>query len=179
MTSPLSASSRADAGGDHPGAPVYPKGPLGARFLATVIDVLVGCAAFIPALLVAAWGLVEAFGSGSSSSNYGEPIFVVAMLLALAGGIWSIYYGFAKDGRAGGASIGKAKMGLMVVRLADKRPCTPGQSALRVLTLIILNVIPAVGWLIEPVVVLAADDGRRLGDKAAGTQVIAVADYRV
>ena len=143
-----------------------------------MIDALIGCAALLPAVVVALLGLADAFGSGGSGRN-GEMIWAGAGLLALVGGIWSIYYGFAKDGRAGGASIGKAKMGLMVVRLADNRPCTPGQSALRVLTLIILNVIPAVGWLIEPVVVLAADDGRRLGDKAAGTQVIAVADYRV
>lgn len=178
MTSPLSVTPRAYARGTHSSATAYPKGPIGARFLASVIDALVGVAAFVPALLIAGWALIDEL-DGKSSTNYSEPILMMALLLALVGGIWSVYYGFAKDGRDGGASIGKAKMGLMVVRLADNQPCTPGQSALRVLTMIILNVIPMVGWLIEPVVVLAADDGRRLGDKAAGTQVIAVADYRV
>jgi uncharacterized RDD family membrane protein YckC len=172
MATPFSASSSALSGGAHTSARAYPKGPLGARFLASVIDAVIGCAAFIPAILVALLGF-------TSGGGYDEKMLMGAIILGVAGLVWSIYYGFAKDGWAGGASIGKAKMGLMVVRLADNRPCTPGQSALRVLTMVVLNVVPLVGWLIEPVVVLAAEDGRRLGDKAAGTQVIAVADYRV
>jgi hypothetical protein len=40
------------------------------------------------------------------------------------------------------------------------------------------NLIPYLGWLVEPVAAMAADGGRRLGDQVAGTQVIAVESYR-
>jgi len=36
----------------------------------------------------------------------------------------------------------------------------------------LVAIIPFVGWLIEPNMVLATEDGRKLGDKAANTQVI-------
>ena len=68
--------------------------------------------------------------------------------------------------------------GLMVVHLQSSQPCTRGQSALRYLVLFLLNLVPYVGWLIEPIVTLAAAGGRRLGDVAAGTQVIRAADHR-
>jgi uncharacterized RDD family membrane protein YckC len=40
-----------------------------------------------------------------------------------------------------------------------------------------LNVIPILGQLVEPITVLTSDDGRRLGDRAAGTQVVDVSTY--
>ena len=42
----------------------------------------------------------------------------------------------------------------------------------------LLGLVPYVGWLIEPIVTLSAAGGRRLGDTAAGTQVILATDYR-
>ena len=36
----------------------------------------------------------------------------------------------------------------------------------------LLLIIPFVGWLIEPIMILASDDGRKLSDKGANTQVI-------
>jgi uncharacterized RDD family membrane protein YckC len=69
-------------------------------------------------------------------------------------------------------------MGLMVVHLPSNQPCDRGQSAIRYLVMFLLNLVPYLGWLIEPVVLLAAAGGRRLGDSAAGTQVIRTADYR-
>jgi uncharacterized RDD family membrane protein YckC len=38
--------------------------------------------------------------------------------------------------------------------------------------LLVCLLIPAIGWLVEPIVTLLDDGGRRLGDRAAGTQVI-------
>jgi uncharacterized RDD family membrane protein YckC len=66
----------------------------------------------------------------------------------------------------------------MVVHLPTNQPCTTGQSALRYLVIFLCNLVPYVGWLIEPIVTLAAAGGRRLGDQAAGTQVIEASAYR-
>ena len=66
----------------------------------------------------------------------------------------------------------------MVVHLETNAPCNRAQSALRQLVMAGTNVIPYIGWLVEPVAAMAADGGRRLGDHAAGTQVIAVESYR-
>jgi uncharacterized RDD family membrane protein YckC len=167
-TAPFSPNSHAAevlAGGGA-GAP-YPKAPLGARFLAYLIDGLVSMAALLP--------LFAAIGAGTAGSNVLAAVFGVVAVVTTA---WAIWYSFTKDGRPGGQSIGKKAMSLMVVHLGTNQPCTPGQSALRALILMLTNLLPYVGWLIEPIVLLAAAGGRRLGDQAAGTQVIGAADYR-
>jgi uncharacterized RDD family membrane protein YckC len=148
-------------------APLYAKAPLGARFVAALLDNLLSS---VPAIIFVVVAIIMERGSGGVALVFG--------LLAVAALIWAIYYSFTKDGRPGGQSIGKKTMGLMVVHLPTNRPCSSGQSALRYLVLLGLNLIPYVGWLVEPIVTLAAAGGRRLGDSAAGTQVIALADYR-
>jgi uncharacterized RDD family membrane protein YckC len=92
--------------------------------------------------------------------------------------IGAVVYALVKDALPGGRSVGKRVMGLMVVHLSSNRPCNIWRSALRTLVLLLSNGLPAVGSLIEPLLVLLTKDHRRLGDRAAGTQVIDVADYR-
>jgi hypothetical protein len=41
----------------------------------------------------------------------------------------------------------------------------------------LVGIVPLVGWLIEPAVATVRDDGRRLGDQAADTQVIPATTY--
>jgi uncharacterized RDD family membrane protein YckC len=150
-----------------PGA-LYPKAPLGARFVAAILDNLVSS---IPAgVLVAA-----ALGAGFAESG---GLAIALGLLAAAAVIWAVWYSFTKDGRPNGQSIGKKAMGLMVVHLPTNQPCSSGQSALRYLVMFGLNLVPYVGWLVEPIVVLSAAGGQRLGDKVANTQVIATGEYR-
>jgi uncharacterized RDD family membrane protein YckC len=153
-----------------PGAPgaLYPKAPFGGRFVAYLLDSLI---AVVPLMLA---GVGVAVGVGSEST----PLLVVSGIVAFAGLVWSLWYGFTKDGRPNGQSVGKKAMGLMVVHLPTNQPCDRGKSALRYLVLFGLNLIPYVGWLVEPIVTLSAAGGQRLGDKAAGTQVIAVGDYK-
>jgi len=67
---------------------------------------------------------------------------------------------------------------LMVVNVKKNTPCSIGESVMSALVLGVVNAIPAVGWAIEPLVVLVSDNGRRAGDHAAGTQVIEAAAYR-
>jgi len=147
---------------------LYPKAPLGGRFLAALVDHLIST---VPAglLVVAA---VSAFLGDATG------VGVVFGLLALLAVVWAVFYSFTKDGRPGGQSIGKKMMELMVVHLPSNQPCNMSQSALRNLVMFLLNLVPYVGWLIEPIVLLAAAGGRRLGDTAAGTQVILAADFK-
>jgi len=141
-------------------APRYGKPKFGARALAYVIDL---CVCFVPLftslLLFYIW----------------TPLGMIATPAAI---LWAILYGFTKDGRKGGQSIGKELLDLMVVNITTNRPCTQGESALRQLDLCFLQMIPIVGWLVEPIVMLVSKDGRRLGDRAAKTQVIEVSEYR-
>jgi uncharacterized RDD family membrane protein YckC len=146
---------------------LYLKAQLGGRFLAALVDLLIT----LPAALLWVF-VVAAFTAGSTALG------VVLSLAAVAGTLWALHYAFTKDGRPGGQSIGKKMMGLMVVHLQSNQPCSRNQSALRCLVMFLLNLVPYVGWLIEPIVLLAAAGGRRLGDAAAGTQVILASDHR-
>jgi uncharacterized RDD family membrane protein YckC len=159
-----------------PGA-LYPKAPLGARFAAYLIDSLI---ALVPAALLGGAAIVSIWGAFADDGSGGSGGFPSPGLLALAlaGITWALWYSFTKDGRPNGQSIGKKAMGLMVVHLPTNQPCNRGQSALRALVMAALGMVPYVGGFIEPIVTLAADGGRRLGDKAAATQVIAVGEYR-
>ena len=143
----------------------YPKARLGARFLAYILDILV---AVIPGIIITAIGFAMTPRRGFSA------LAGVAVLLSMA---WVVYYSLTKDGWRGGQSVGKRAMDLMVVDVKTNAPCTIGESALRGLILFLLNLIPGLGWLIEPIVAIASENGRRLGDLAAGTQVIDTSAY--
>jgi len=147
------------------GQRTYPKAPNGPRFLAYLLDGLVSFGAI--AVAGALVGLSGFFNGGGA----------VPFLMISAAVLWAIYYNFTKDGREGGQSVGKAAMDLMVVNTKTNQPCSMGESALRAVVLFAVNLIPVVGWLLEPIFVLSDPDGRRLGDKAADTQVIRTSDY--
>lgn len=144
----------------------YPPAPLGPRVGACLLDTLVAFACFLPALAVYA---VQ--GEADAGLLFG------ALVIGGAGG--ALVYSFVKDGMEGGASLGKRAVGLMVVHLATNQPCSGSRSALRTLIWNVTNFVPLVGWLIEPVTAMVSADRRRLGDHAAGTQVIRAADYRL
>lgn len=139
----------------------YPKAPVGRRLLAHLFDTFI---ALGPMIVVA---LVMPFVDDRAGTPSGA--IVVAFIAA---GLWALYYSFTKDGRDGGKSIGKNALDLMVVHVGTNTPCTAGQSAMRTLIMGLMNVVPLVGWIIEPLMVLVNEQGRRVGDMAAGTQVI-------
>jgi len=143
----------------------YLKAPFGARLLAYIIDGVVSAGAV---------GIVIAI---FASTDLPKENGFIGFAIIAAAIIWAIYYSFTKDGREGGQSIGKEMLNLMVVNTTTNKPCTTGESALRALVLFALNLVPLVGWLIEPIFALSDPDGRRLGDKAANTQVIRTDDY--
>lgn len=135
----------------------YPKAPLGKRLLASIVDSFIGSLPLLPGVLFFA--------------NHMEAMGVAWMAVTLC---WALFYHFCKDGFAGGQSYGKRMNDLMVVSLRTNEPCTKGKSALRALAL----AIPYVGGLIECLMVLFTDKGRRLGDRFASTQVIEVKEYQ-
>jgi uncharacterized RDD family membrane protein YckC len=140
----------------------YMKAPFGPRLLAYIVDGIVS---------VGAIAITIALASTVLRNNGFIGFAVVASV------IWAFFYGFTKDGREGGQSIGKEMLNLMVVNTTTNQPCSMGESALRALVLFAVNLVPIFGWIIEPIFALADPDGRRLGDRAANTQVIRTSDY--
>ena len=136
----------------------YPKAGIGNRLIASIIDTCIILLPGLPGIFLLASDTLEIIGG---------------IWLVIAG-CWAVFYSFCKDGFGNGQSYGKKMNGQMVVSLATNEPCSKGKSALRALSFY----IPYVGSLIEIVMVLATDKGRRLGDKLAGTQVIEVTQYK-
>jgi uncharacterized RDD family membrane protein YckC len=140
-----------------PASTGWPKAPLFARLLAAIIDSIIMQPLVVPAVF---WILAD-------SARQQVPVGGLALITV--GGLWMFVYAYIKDGLKG-ASLGKRIVGLMVVNLKDDRPAGIGASILRAL---VLNLISP----IEAIMVLVDSRGQRLGDKAAKTQVIRMADY--
>jgi uncharacterized RDD family membrane protein YckC len=150
---------------DRPELFIYPKAPLSERLGAYIVDSIIG---YGPVIM--AWVFNVLFHIGTESPTT-RTINLVATIA------WSFYYSWTKDARPNGQSIGKKMFGLMVVGVETDRPCTLGQSIGRGLVLSLLSGIPVLGWLIEPITVFVSDEGRRIGDRVAGTQVIRASVY--
>lgn len=160
---------------------VLVKAPLLERFLASLIDNLICVLLGIPAIICYKRGcyihdlaLRGAYDYSYSYRNYSSgreavTYFLAALVLFI---IFSGVYAFVKDGLGNGQSLGKRVMGLKVVKVSDGGKCTIGLSALRALVGNLIVLLPCIGYFIEPIMVLATDDGRRLADRAAGTMVI-------
>ena len=146
-----------------PYAGVYPKAPLGGRLLAVIVDGIIAAALLGPGILFLYAGLA----SGATP--------VLGIVLVVIGGVWELAYLLGRDG-FGGAGFGKRLTGLVVVSSPGGVPTGVGASVVRQLVLFLLGIIPVIGSLIEPILVITDKDGRRLGDKAAKTQVARAAD---
>ena len=149
----------------------YPKADYGKRLVAFIIDVVI---AYIPPVVMTfIINLVIMRDLTRSTDPFSgpSPLLALAPLLIFVIYFAGFIYFLIKDGLGKGQSIGKKKMGLMVVRLEDNQPCNMGNSFLR--NIIISFIIP-----IEIIVALAVNEnGYRLGDMAAKTQVIEVENY--
>lgn len=170
-----------------PGAPgsdlySYPKAPLGKRILAYIVDTLI---ASIVLLIALPLGVIPVLMGTVGNGDPGAASFGIMLLVVIVGGLWATVYSLIRDGLGQGQSFGKRLAGLMVVRLNDNRPCEMGNSALRnVIQLAIglvaswIPVLNFVGGYVDPLVAVFHNQGWRLGDMLAKTQVIDVADYR-
>lgn len=148
-------------------AGAYPKAPMGRRFLAYFIDGLISS---IPISVI---GIVMPIALGVTADSYGDPP-VLVMVLAFGGGLlaflWAMGYTLLRDGMGQGQSPGKKMFKLMVVRLEDGEPCTKGNSLVR-------NLIAGVLSFIDIIVALFQQQGQRVGDMLAKTQVIEVSAW--
>jgi len=132
------------------GAGIYPKAQILNRGIAKLIDLFIVAAA-------------------------GQVMVPVGFLGGLA-------YILIADGFAGGRSIGKRLIGLQTV-LPDRRTAAGfRESIIRNLPFAVAQLafaVPYVGWLVsvviivfEAVLIIGNEQGRRLGDEVAGTQVL-------
>lgn len=125
------------------------------RFVATIVDSIL--------YFVVAWGLAGTFGEigGDGFSLEGTP----AMLLSLA---FTAYYVVCEG--AFGATLGKLVLGIRVVNREGRAPGI-GPALVRNL-LRIIDFLPF-AYVVGIVAILASKTKQRLGDRVAGTYVVA------
>ncbi len=141
--------------GVHPsGVGIYPKAQVLNRFIAKLIDLFLAAAA-------------------------AEVIVPIGFLAGLA-------YLLVADGFAGGRSVGKRLIGLQTILPDTRESAGFRESIIRnipfaaaQLVFAIPYVGPYVGWLtaalilaFEAILIIGNEQGRRLGDELAGTQVV-------
>lgn len=160
----------------------YPKAPLGDRFLAFLIDMLVGLVLSIPAIIFLVIGIISVSRDYSYDESFdGTGSGIVMIVLGALLFVLPMIYGFIKDGLNEGQSYGKKAMGLMVVDVENNLPCTKGKSSIRYLISALICAVPYLNLItcwIEPVMVLVTEDGRKAADLVAKTQVILKMHYR-
>ena len=117
------------------------------RFLGQFLDGLIGFAPMIGAFLVMI--VNEKLGT----------------TLLVAAGIFAVLYYVLADGLQNGQSWAKRLLGMAVVDARTGAPCSMGQSFVRNFLLAMLGPID---WIF-----IFGGEKRRLGDLAAGTQVVA------
>ena len=114
-------------------------------------------------------------------------LFIVAaasQMIGPVGFLSGLAYILISDGFAGGRSIGKRLIGLQTVFPGRREAAGFRDSIIRNLPFAVAQLafaIPYVGWLVsvviigfEAVLILGNEQGRRLGDEVAGTQILDV-----
>jgi uncharacterized RDD family membrane protein YckC len=112
-------------------------------------------------------------------------LFIVAaadQAIASVGFFAGLAYILIADGFAGGRSIGKRVIGLQTVVPERREPAGFRESIIRNLPVAAAQLafaVPYVGWVVsvaimafEAVLIVGNEQGRRLGDEVAGTQVL-------
>ncbi len=150
-----------------------PKASLGRRFVACLIDGFVPWLFIILALVVISLLFdntpdpYDPLDEGRFSTFERRVLVSLALMLCLI----AIIYSFVKDGFWEGQSVGKRIVGLKVVKVSDRTKCSFGRSSLRALVTS-LFCLTTVGALIDIILVLVSDDGRKVGDLVTGLQVV-------
>ena len=109
-------------------------------------------------------------------------VVAASQMILPVGFLGGLAYILVADGFAGGRSIGKRLIGLQTVRPDRRVAAGFRESIIRNLPFAVAQLafaIPYVGWLVsvaiivfEAVLILGNEQGRRLGDEVAGTQVL-------
>ncbi len=139
-----------------------PKASLGRRFVACLIDGFVTWLLMLPTLSV-----IYIADEWHLHGDVEDVVIVWGLLLLLM----PIIYSFIKDGFWEGQSVGKRIVGLKVVKVSDRTKCSFGRSSLRALVTSLFCLL-AVGSIVDIILVIASDDGRKVGDLVTGLQVV-------
>ena len=129
----------------------------------------------LPAMVLAMMAMMNTglfpalFNNGIVQTN---TIFILYYFISILLCIPPLIYPFIKDGMKNGQSFGKRLMGIRVISLDDGMPCTYARSAIRQLITSLLCNVAFIGLIIEPLIVLIDDDGRRIADRIANTFVV-------
>jgi uncharacterized RDD family membrane protein YckC len=166
--------------------PAYPRAPWERRLLAFVLDGLIGGLILTVCTVgfIAVIFCLMTYRPVPFLENAGEWVFYVWLLVTILGAIWFFFYSLFRDGLGGGQSLGKRLCGLRVIDLRTGRPCDATTAMKRNLlglaTVLITVLVPCTApiMLLEPVALLADAHGQRLGDRWAGTQVVAEDEAR-
>jgi uncharacterized RDD family membrane protein YckC len=129
---------------------------LGARIVAGLIDFVV--LAVLGIVMAVLFGDTETEDGGFELGLSGVP-FLIFILLSLA------YYFVMENSK--GQTLGKMAMGLRVVSTSG--PMTPGKIAIRTILRIVDGFL---FYLVAVIVIAVSKDHQRLGDLAAGTNVV-------
>ncbi|MCT4591600.1 MAG: RDD family protein [Carboxylicivirga sp.] len=141
--------------------------PIGQRFVASFLDGLIAMGLMLPSV---ACMFVGFHAIEDRDYELGLVLWIIAALLYLL----PLWYSLFKDGFGQGQSWGKKAVNLQVIQEETNETCSYKKSFVRNGVMALLNFVPMVGTFIEPIVLLTAKDGKRLGDKAAKTIVIEV-----
>lgn len=141
--------------------------PLGKRFVASLLDGLIGTGFMLPSIFCMITG-TQAIHRRAYDQGLVLWCFAAALYLL------PILYFLLKDGMGQGQSWGKKAMDLQVIQEESNKVCSYKKSFGRNGVMLLLNFVPLVGSFIEPIVLLASSDGKRLGDKAAKTIVVEI-----
>lgn len=141
--------------------------PLGNRILAFLLDSLIAIGLSIPAFVCFFLGMqaIQLY-----KLEIGNLLIIGAVLFYFI----PLCYSLFKDGLGKGQSWGKKALGLQVIQEDILKPCSYKKSFVRNGVMFLLNLVPILGFLIEPLFFFSTVDAKRLGDKAAKTIVINV-----
>lgn len=148
----------------------HKKASLGNRLIAYILDGFVTLALAIPSVIFYFIGI-----SAMKTSYYEENTEIGASFILIATLLYAlpVVYSLIKDGLSNGQSIGKRATNLKVVDISTYKCCSRTNSCIRNLVTGIVCIIPF-GFLIDLIMVIVTNDGRKPGDKAANTIVINV-----
>jgi hypothetical protein len=147
----------------------------GKRFMAMILDMTFTFIIGLPAMVMAMMAIMNTglfpalFDNGIRQTS---TIFILYYFISILLCIPPLIYPFIKDGMKNGQSFGKRLMGIRVISLDDGMPCTYARSAIRQLISLLLCNVAFIGYIIEPLIVLIDDDGRRIADRVANTFVV-------
>lgn len=157
---------------------IYSKAPVSKRFLAFIIDWVLYTIPLLPGIIVLAVNAFDYREFNYSKIFSTKGYVFIGLVLIIIGYIFRTIYSFIKDGFSNGQSYGKRIMGLMVIDYITHMPISKKQSIIRRFIYIGLILIPIIGILIEPLLIIIDNKGRRFGDRIAGTLVINLEEYK-